>query len=444
MDKKELQEQLDQLKTELEKSFSEKAKKELQAEIKSMEDKIKAIEEKAADSKKLGEDVATATKTIGEVKTAVDEIKAANVKRDEADRKNQDAIDQLLTDVKGIRKNGDQGKKAKTIVDAMEEALNEGDNAKNIEMLAMNHKDRNKRFAVELKGINQKAVGDMTTSNVTGGSRYGQVLAPGIIESPKRKVHVRQLVPIGSAGPGNTFTFMAENGTGEGSIAPTAETGTKPQFDLDLVEKTVNFEIIAGWLRVTRKAMNNIPGFLSFLNSRLPELLLRAEDNQMISGDGVSPNLKGILTSGNNTAALSNTGPLIERIIDAISQLEDDKERNATGVLIRPSYYYEFFKNKATGSGEYDLPQNVTFANGQLYISGIPVFASTAIPDGKYIVGDWEMGAQLLIQEGMRIEFFEQDVDNVTKNKITVRIEESVAFPVYGSDFFIVGNAPAS
>jgi hypothetical protein len=39
----------------------------------------------------------------------------------------------------------------------------------------------------------------------------------------------------------------------------------------------------------------------------------------------------------------------------------------------------------------------------------------------------------------MRIEFFEQDRDNVITNKVTVRIEETVALPVFGSNYFIKG-----
>lgn len=66
---------------------------------------------------------------------------------------------------------------------------------------------------------------------------------------------------------------------------------------------------------------------------------------------------------------------------------------------------------------------------------------STGMIADQYIIGDWQMGAQLLIQEGMRIEFFEQDGTNVRENKITVRIEETIAFPVYGSTFFVVGSA---
>jgi hypothetical protein len=55
------------------------------------------------------------------------------------------------------------------------------------------------------------------------------------------------------------------------------------------------------------------------------------------------------------------------------------------------------------------------------------------------MVGDLN-GANFLTQENMRIEFFEQDGDNVQKNKVTIRIEESVALPVYGANYFVKGN----
>lgn len=298
-----------------------------------------------------------------------------------------------------------------------------------------------KERGFERIGLDLKAVGDVSTANVTGGTAWGNIMRPGIIESPKRKVHMRQILPGGNIGPGTQFVFMREDGDGEGAIAPVAEGATKPQIDVDLIESSVNIETIAGWLRVTTKAMNNIPGFISFLQSRLPEKLLRIEDTQVLYGNGTSPNLKGILTAGNfqaSTAAASEV--LIEKIIDDIATLEDTYERDATGILLRPKDYYGFFKNKAAGSGEYDLPQGVTFVNGVLYVFGIPAWASTAITDGDYVVGDFDMGAQLLTQEGMRLEFFNQDADNVTKNKVTVRIEETVALPVYGDNYFIKGS----
>ncbi|MNI22840.1 Phage capsid family protein [compost metagenome] len=297
-----------------------------------------------------------------------------------------------------------------------------------------------KSFSIELK-----VVGDMSTGNVTGGNRYGQIMAPGIIESQKRKVHMDQILPGGNIGPGNSFTFMRENGVGEGNPAPVAEGAAKAQMDLDLVEATVQIETVAGFVRFTRKAMTNIPGFISFLQSRLPEKFRRILDSQILYGDGTTPNLKGILTAGNFVASDATLAdPLIEKLIDDIATLEDTYERDANGILLRPKDYYGFFKNKASGSGEYDLPQGVTIEGGQLRVLGVPAWASTAITAPDYVVGDFQNGAQLLTQEAMHIEFFEQDADNVTKNKVTARIEGNYALPVYGPNYFIKGTTARS
>lgn len=370
-------------------------------------------------------------KSTNEVQEIKGEIKTVSVQVTEVKEyaeKLQNHVDSLEMKLNG---SAVQNAEKKSFNDVLADAINE--NEDNYQKFLRKEK---KSFAIELK-----AVGDMSTANVTGGSRYGQIFDSNIRQNPNRKVHMSQVLRGGSIGAGNTYTFMRENGNGEGAIAPAAEGALKSQFDLDLVEATVNVETIAGWLRVTRKAMNNIPGFVSFLQARLPEKFQRALDYQVLYGDGTTPNLKGILTAGNFVASTAVASQkLIEKLIDDVATLEDTYERDATGILLRPVDYYGFFKNKAAGSGEYDLPEGVTFVNGQLFLFGIPVYASTAITAPDYVVGDFDMGAQLLTQEGMRIEFFEQDGTNVRENKVTVRIEGNYALPVYGPDFFIKGS----
>lgn len=430
----ELTKQLEGLKADLQnetKQLTEKAKEDFTKQIKSIEDNLKTIEGKIPT--KQVEEINTSIQELKTSTTDIKQIKDWQVKKDEADKLNQEALDNLLAQKK--IKTIDEA--PVTLQSALSEGLLQGDGYEKLKRMADNKPGHDKRFTVEMK-----TVGTVSMGNVTGGTNYSTVVRPGIIEAPKRKVHIRDVVPVGNVGPGTQFVFMRQNGAGEGSIIPVAENGTKPQFDLDLVEAAVNIETIAGWMLVTRKAMNNIPGFLSFLQSRLPELFLRAEDYQLIQGDGISPNISGILDSGNYVAATSSAAVLIEQLIDSIAQLEDTEERYATAGLLRPVDYYNFFKNKATGSGEYNLPQNVAFQNGTLYVSGIPFYASTAVPSGTYIVGDFQMGAQLLIQEGMRIEFFEQDDVNVRKNLITVRIEGTECFPIYGNNYFIAGTVP--
>lgn len=297
-----------------------------------------------------------------------------------------------------------------------------------------------KRFEIELKNV-----GDMSTANITGSTNWGAQSRQGIIMNPNSIGHIRDFITVLPAGPGTDFYFMRENGVGEGSIAPVSEGALKPQIDKDLIESSVKFETIAGWLKVSRKALNNVAGLTAYLQKRLPEDLLNAEDAQILYGTGSTPQIKGILYSGNfkaSTALASDV--LVEKIIKDISVLEDTYKRQATGILLRPADYYTFFLNKASGSGEYDLPQGVSFVNGQLFILGVPVGKSTALNTSgtkDYAVGDFANGVDLMQQEAMRIEFFEQDDKNVQYNQVTVRIEETIALPVYGDNYFIKGDA---
>jgi HK97 family phage major capsid protein len=285
-----------------------------------------------------------------------------------------------------------------------------------------------------------KAVGDMTFANnfATADSSVTFV-KPGIIELPKRKLHIRELLQVGGMGNKSNFDFVKEI-VGEGAPASVGEGATKPQFDLDLQESSVKAEWIAGWLRISRNMLDDVEGMTTFLGSRLPELLLRAEDNQLLNGTGTSPQLKGLMTAGNFTAASSAATVDVEQIIQAISQLES-ADREANGVLVNPADYYNIMLTKSAGSGEYDLPYSlVQIVNGQLIIAGVPVYKSTAMTVDKFLVGDWTMGANLIFREPAKLQFFYEDGTNVRENKVTVRIEERVAFPVYGNDYFILGD----
>jgi HK97 family phage major capsid protein len=298
--------------------------------------------------------------------------------------------------------------------------------------------DRKEQKSVILE---MKAVGDMTISaNYTGGTALISNVRPGIIQNPNRKLHVRDIpaLPKGSTS-GTRFDYLKENGAGEGAIAPVLETGTKAQIDLDLVEASAPVETIAGWLRISNKMLNNVPGLVSFLQARLLEKLLIVEDDQLLNGNGTSPNISGITDTGNFTAASGAATIDILQITQAISQLEE-LNRNPDAVLLRPSDFWAILSMTASGSGEFDLPGYVTFNDGQMRIAGIPVYRTTAMTVDKFIVGDFAMGAMLLQRSAPRIELFREDGTNVRENKVTVRVEEEIAFPIFGSDYFIYGD----
>lgn len=402
-------------------------KKAFQEELEPVVTEVKGAKAAAEEAKKAS-DAAT-----GKVESIEGEVKNFTIwqkSKDEADKKNQEALDKLIEDSQ--KKNVVVGTEQKSFRSLLADAIEE-------------NKDSIEKFATKsAREVNfqLKAVGDMTLISPTTfptADRAITDLRPGIIEMPRRRLHIRQLLTGGSMS-GSHYAYVKEI-AGEGAIAPTAEGATKPRLDLRLQELSVPAQTIAGIVKVSRKMLRDVAGLTTFLQSRLPEKLLRVEDDQLLNGDGVSPNISGITDAGNYTPWAGSTQVWVEQLVDAVTQLED-ADRDANGILVRPSDYATLLLNRAAGgAGTYDLPRElVTYINGQLYVAGVPVFKSTAANPGQFIVGDWVQGANLIIQEPPILQFFEQDEDNVQKNMVTVRIEETIAFPIYGNDYFIVGD----
>lgn len=394
------------------------------------------FELKGADGEKnLAEKMEALELKMEEAKTATEEKAAAIAEEWEIQKK---AFDYLQTRVKGTRDKITQPE-TKSFSSMLAEGIQ--DVKSGFEDLAANK--------VQNVSFQMKAVADMTFPvNFSTARTTVAYNKPGIIELPKRKVHIRQLLQTGGMGAKSTFNYVKEVtgdylGSPSGSgPASAAEGALKPQFDVKFVEAAVTAQWNAGWLRISRNMLDDVEGMTTFLQSRLPELLLRAEDTLLLSGTGVSPQIGGITLSGNFTAPTGTATIDVEQLVEAIAQLEG-YDREANGILLNPSDWYRIWLTKSTGSvaGLYNLPSEMISRVGdQMYIAGVPVFRSTAIAVDKFIVGDWAMGANLILREAPRVEFFREDGINVRENMITVRVEERIAFPIYGDNYFIYGD----
>jgi len=282
--------------------------------------------------------------------------------------------------------------------------------------------------------MDTKAVGTMLEStNLTGD--ITRQYANQVYALPSRKVHLRSLLPIGTISQG-LFTFPYESG-GEGAPAAQTQGSSKAQVDFDITMKDAPAQYIAGYVRISRQMLDDIPAMTSFLQSRLLEQYLIAEDAQLLNGNGTAPNLTGLTI--NATAATGAATVDVEQLVQAIAQLESTNY-SATGILVNPLDWAAIMNTKNSGSA-YSLPAaTVVTTDGSVSIAGIPLYKSTAIAVDKFLVGDWNMGAQIMQNQGISVQFSEYDADNFTKNLITVRVEARIAFPIYYAGAFVYGD----
>lgn len=267
--------------------------------------------------------------------------------------------------------------------------------------------------------VELKTVGDMTqAANLTGENVH--TYQPGVAMVPSQKVNFADLVPTVNSATG-TYVLYRET-TSEGGITSQTEGSPKSQIDYDLAAITYNATYISGYARYAKQMAQDLPFLTSFLPNALRRDYWKAENS--IFNTAFAAAIPTLTTVKVVT---------VEKIIDAISQLET-LNYDVNGIVVTPAVWAEIALTKST-AGEYSIPGVVTLMNGQLALNGVPVYKASWVPANTVYVGDWTQAKKVLV-DGLAVEFFEQDADNVTKNLITARVESRTVLAIDRTDAF--------
>jgi HK97 family phage major capsid protein len=372
----------------------------------------------------------------------------------------------LISDVKSMKEAGEEFRKS---LSAETAKLNEKADALQAQLdgvdartqAGFNSAAKGHSFSSELeKAFSSDAFGNYKSGNANkvkldlnlkedmtiGNSYTGEVIpadrVPDLKFDPNRRVHVRSFIPTGQTSS-NLIRFVRETAY-DNAAAPTAQGLLKPQSDFDLAAVDRSVRTIPTFMRLTKEMLDDTPGLIAYLSSRAPSKLLNVEDTQILYGSGVGQNLHGVATDGSAWTTV-RFGTLINRFdVLAAAVVQTTKDEYApNAILINPSDYLQLVSVKEN-AGAYILPSYVSMTGGQMFIMGVPVYAINAVTAGDFFVGDWALGSQLFVRQGVTLEFFEQDADNVTKNFVTVRVEERIAFAVYNSKALVFGRFAAA
>jgi HK97 family phage major capsid protein len=266
-------------------------------------------------------------------------------------------------------------------------------------------------------GLSNKAAANMTTSgNLTGSPVISYIPTPVIL--PRQAINFRDLVPAIQTSTG-LITIFRENGLTspqEGAIAQQLTQGALKEqigYDFTNVQFTANY--ISGFVRISKQMLQDLP----FLQSYLPQMLLRdyyKRENAIFVAAQISAAL-GTNSAGGNDA---------ETFINDIALLEENNF-TVNGIVTTPTVWGKIMKTGYPSTGtSYSVPGGFTIAaNGDVMVAGIPVIKASWMPSGDAIIADWSQ-SQVATVDGLKVEFFEQDSDNVQRNLITVRVEARV------------------
>lgn len=220
-----------------------------------------------------------------------------------------------------------------------------------------------------------------------------------------------------------------------GAAATVAEKGPKPQFEIVPTLRTGNCQVIAHYLKVTRQALDDIPGLQAKINQFGVQGLAETEDDQFLYGDGSSPNLQGILTLGtiqSRTQATAGSLGTLTAYRNAITDI-DLVGGMASGIVMHPVNRESI--DLAVGlDGQFMIPVGVD--GGQPTVWKVPIASSKRIAHNTALVGDFS-GAVIYDRQAANISFADQNEDDFLNNLLAIRFEERVGLAVERPEMFV-------
>ena len=111
-------------------------------------------------------------------------------------------------------------------------------------------------------------------------------------------VAFEQLVVADLLAPGtmdtSQITFPEEVGPFVSGAATTAEVAAKPEQAFNVIPATVAAKKVAAWTKISTELAQDSPAAVSYINNRLGFAVQKAEDLQILRGDGLGSNMHGI------------------------------------------------------------------------------------------------------------------------------------------------------
>jgi HK97 family phage major capsid protein len=292
-------------------------------------------------------------------------------------------------------------------------------------------------------GMNLKAVGDMNLTANIGSDWASKIagLSNVILTDPFRTIHLRDILRTSTIEQNGVFKFAKKTGS-EGGPAIQTEGSSKAQVDYDFTISEVTPKTIAAYAKISKQMLSRLVWLQSFVSTQMVNDLLNVEDTNLYDYAGTSP-FAGLYESA-STYTPSGTVTIAsnrwDKLANSIAQLKALRY-TPSAIMVNPIDEMELLINKESGAG-YSHPSLLT--GQRMTIAGVPIISSDIVTANTFMVGDFNKAAELLFEDNIMTEFAYEDGDNFTKNLVTVRVEESIALPIYFANAMLKGSFATS
>lgn len=266
--------------------------------------------------------------------------------------------------------------------------------------------------------------------------------ASGIIHEPNRMLRIRDILNATGTNS-NLIEFAKENVFTNNAAAqyasPAYENVTKAESGITFTLASEAVQTIAHWIPASKQVIDDSQQLQGYISGRLTYGLKLKEETQLLLGSGASGQLNGLYTQATaytvQSPALTNK---LDIIREAIKQAQLS-EYMPTNIVLNPQDWYEIDVSKVgTSDDRYVVGNPREMSVPRLW--GLPVVLSNSITAGTFLLGAFDMGAEIKDRQQSTVEVSRENSDNFVKNMITILAEERIALVVYRPAAFIKGS----
>lgn len=300
------------------------------------------------------------------------------------------------------------------------------------------------KVMIDINAAAQSGAITRQSDNTAGTSIVAPHYVDGIRGPGQRRLTIRDLLSWGTT-QSDSVQFVRENGY-TNAAAPVGENPSdpKPKSELKFELDTAPVVTIAHWLPASRQVLRDVGQMQSYVDGRLRYGLDIKEEQQLLLGSGVGGNISGVYTQATAYSLPSGAYVANETSIDrlrlAILQAEL-ADYSVDGIVISSTDWANIELLK-------DGDKRHLFGNPASSVASVlwgrTVVATPAMTAGKFLVGNFAMGAQGWDREQYRIAVADQHGEFFTHNMVAILAEKDIALTVYRPDAFVKGDLIAS
>jgi HK97 family phage major capsid protein len=211
---------------------------------------------------------------------------------------------------------------------------------------------------------------------------------------------------------GNVTFPRGNSPVGEGSFGAQTEGNAKAQVDYDVTMVNVSVPFIAGYVKVSRQMLQDLPFLQAYLSQSLVE-----DFNQAV-------NTRFLNTIASGSTALSSSETYTSaKMVDGITQHAALGLGAANLILTTHKAWGDVLKTKPS---DYSVPGGTVIApDGSVRIAGISVIPHVQVTTGRFYVLNTDAFA-IAQASGFTVRSTETDQDDFIKNIVTYRGEARI------------------